>query len=316
MSAEVVVTGIGLLTPLGADAPTTAAAWRAGQQATLEHMGDLAGTCLADSKAAILPPFDAAARLGGRRMLKYMSDAALLGCVAAREANEDARVRKRFAPERVGLFAATGLAAASVQDVLPMLEQSIGEDGEFSCRLLGEKGLPSANPLLSFKILANMPPCLVSILEIVKGPNLIFNPWEGQASAALLEAWRAVKNGDVDAALAGAADNPAHPATYVFLKSNGLIGKDEFPAPAAGYVVLERAETARRDGQRVYASIADVSLQTTDARLNDPLAERLGRTYAAAPAVLLGLASHAADAEIQICGVDRQLFSAALRVFT
>ena len=90
-----------------------------------------------------------------------MSDAAVLGCLAAREALTAARAREHFAPEAIGLYAATGLAAASVNDVRPMIEQSIDEAGKFSCKRMGERGLVATNPLLSFRILANMPPCLV-----------------------------------------------------------------------------------------------------------------------------------------------------------
>jgi len=314
MKADVVITGIGMVAPLGSTARACGEAWRAGACAPRRRVQELAGTRLEACEAAVLPAFDAAARLGGRRMLKYMSDAALLGCLAAREAAEDAAIKRRFAPERIGLYAGTGLAAASVQDVLPMLRQSLDDEGRFSCRCLGEKGLAAANPLLSFKILANMPPCLVSLLENIKGPSLIFNPWEGQTGAALLEAWRAVASGEVDAALAGAADNPAHPATLVYLKSAGLIGPGEFPAAAAAYLVFEGEDSARREHQRVYAKIMSISqAAAAQPEVSDPLAARMGRTYAAAPAVLLALASVAADARVSLCGVDRQLFQAEVR---
>ncbi len=94
-----------------------------------------------------------------------MSPAALLGCVAAREAAEDCGLRERFAPERVGLYVGVGLAAAGLDEVAPMLRESVDEHGRFSCRLLGERGLAATSPLLSFKILANMPACLMSVLE-------------------------------------------------------------------------------------------------------------------------------------------------------
>jgi len=49
-------------------------------------------------------------------MLKYMSDAAVLGCLAAREALEDADAKSRFSPERIGLYAGTGLASANINE--------------------------------------------------------------------------------------------------------------------------------------------------------------------------------------------------------
>jgi 3-oxoacyl-[acyl-carrier-protein] synthase II len=310
--AEVLVTGAGLVTPLGATAAESAAAWRAGAAAPRRTLPELAGTALESAAVAALPEFDAAARLGGRRMLKYMSEAALLGCLAAHEAAGQAGLSERFDPRRVGLYAAAGLAAAALAEVLPMIQASIGADGRVSTRLLGERGLPAANPLLSFKTLANMPACLVSIIEGVRGPSCICTPWEGQAGAALLEAWRAVAAGEVDCALCGAADTAAHPATFVYLRGAGLLGADEFPASAAGYLVLERAETARRDARPELARIAHMELAPVDTGPHDPLAARMGRSFAAAPAVLLALAGLVPGLEVRIAGADGQEFRAEL----
>jgi 3-oxoacyl-[acyl-carrier-protein] synthase II len=320
-NADVVVTGIGMVTSLGATASASGEAWRAGRIAQRRPLAELAGTSLEQIEVATLPEFDAAERLGGRRMIKYMSDAAVLGCVAAREACEDADLKQRFRPERVGLFAGTGLAAASVKEVLPMVRESIDENGRFSCQLFGKRGLAVTNPLLSFKILANMPPCIVSMIENIKGPNYIFTPWEGQTAAALFEAWKAVATGEVDCALAGAADNAAHAATVVYLKQAGFLSDGEYPSAGAAYLVMERAETARRDSRPIHAHITGMGLRPSDGPTFDPLASRMGRSYAAAPAILLALACQAPDEfsdhtgilSVKICGVDHQEFRAEVR---
>jgi 3-oxoacyl-(acyl-carrier-protein) synthase len=266
----------------------------------------LAATPLEGEPVAILPDINPAERLGSRKMLKYMSDAAVLGCLAAREALQEADVKARFLPERIGIYAGTGLAAANIAEVRTMVDESIDENGQFSCRRLGTCGLGATNPLLSFKILANMPPCLISIIECIKGPNLIFTPWEGQTGSALAEAWRAVATAEVDCALAGAADHAANPATFVYLRQAGLLREDEFPGSGAAYLVFERLETAERDGKRVYGRIEEMLLTPCDEGINDPLAERMGRTFAAAPAILMGLEVMNGSGSLSICGVDKQ----------
>lgn len=317
----VAITGVGLVTPLGTTAEESARAWSGGRAAERRRLPELAGTALEHAEAAAPPDFDPAGRLGGRRMLKYMGGAAMLGCVAAREALRQARALGRFAPERIGLYAATGLAAASVEDIRGTLEASIDERGEFSERLLGLRGLAATNPLISFKILANMPPCLISIIEGLKGPSLIFTPWEGQAGAALLEAWQAVRSSAVDCALSGAADTPAHPSTLVYLKQAGLLGEGETPASGAGYLVLERAAEAAKTGQPIYGIIEDITLAADESlgappsgRIDDPLASRIGRMFAAAPPVLLGLECLAGGVprRLALSGVDRQRFEIRL----
>ncbi len=309
---DVVVTGVGLIGPLGDRASVFADAWAAGGVAVRHCLPELAQTPLAAAEVSETAEFDAAKRLGGRRMLKFMSDAAVLGCIAARESLSDADALRRFPAERIGLYAATGLAAANVGDVARMVEESVDEAGEFSCRNLGERGLPATNPLLSFRILANMPPCLISVIEGIKGPNLIFTPWEGQAAAAIQEAWRAVQSGEVDCALVGAADTASYPSTFVYLRQSGVLGPGEFPASGAGYLVMESMASARRDGRRVHAVVQDVCIEQNEGRVCDPLAERIGRLFAAAPAVLLGLGCLGEQSEVSICGVDGQMLRVTL----
>lgn len=301
----VVVTGIGMIGPLGATADACVSAWREGRSAATRCLPELAGTCLADAPVGLLPPFDAAARLGGRRMLKYMSEAAVLGCLAAREALTAARARERFRPEDIGLYAATGLAAASVNDVRPMIEASIDGDGCFSCRLLGERGLAATNPLLSFRILANMPPCLVSVIEDIRGPNLIFTPWEGQGAAAIAEGWRAVAEGDVPCAVVGASDTAAAPSTFACLRQSGRLRDGEYPSSGAAYLVLERGATAARAGVPALAAVRDLRIAAAGG-VADPLAPRMGRMFAAAPATLMGLACACGLSRFSICGADGQ----------
>ncbi|MBI5191165.1 MAG: hypothetical protein HZA22_10900 [Nitrospirae bacterium] len=304
--SDVVITGVGLVTSLGATAAETAGAWLDRRTASIAALPELAGTPLESAPAALLPEFDAAGRLGGRRMIKYMSQGALLGCMAAREALAMSRASERFLPERIGIFAGNGLAAANVTEVRDIIERSIDETGNFSDRLFGERGIATANPLLSFKILANMPPCLVSIIEGIKGPNVIYTPWEGHTAAAMLDGMNAVACGLVDCALVGGADTPSNPATYAFLRSTGLIGADDFPAAGAGYIVIEKAETAASSGTKILARLDTIEMSASTRPASDPLSSRLGRTYAASPAILMGIHALAGGDVPPLTGADGQ----------
>jgi 3-oxoacyl-(acyl-carrier-protein) synthase len=302
-----------MITPFGATASSTLEGMESGRPVSFRTFEEFRGTPFENVKAALLPDYDAAKRLGGRKMLKFMSEAAEYGAVAAHEAVADSRVKDRYSSERIGIFAGTGLAAASVADVLPMIEESFDDSGRFSAVRFGSTGIKATNPLLSFRILANMPPCLVSIIEKVKGPNSIFTPWEGQTAAAIREACRAVENGECDAALAGGADNPAHPATVVYLKKSGLLGETEWPSPGAAYLVIERFEDAERTGVKIRAAIESLKLSFTGENADDPLSEKMGRSFAAAPAILLALAAMKKEESVSVCGVDGQRFTVCLR---
>jgi hypothetical protein len=75
------------------------------------------------------------------------------------------------------------------------------------------------------------------------------------------------------------------------LHQAGLLGAGEFPASAGAYLVLESRRTAARDGQPAYATIAAMEFGAHAGPVHDPLAARLGRCFAAAPAALLALSA-------------------------
>lgn len=312
MGDSVVITGMGMVTPLGATSHETMVAWQGNRPMQTKCLPELAGTMLADTPVAKTAEYDAADRLGGRKMLKFMSEGAVLGCVAAHEAAEQAMIAKRFLPERIGLYAATGLAAADIMQVKSMLESSIDEEGAFCCRRLGQDGLAQTNPLLSFRILANMPACLVSILEHIKGPNGIFTPWESQAALALQEAWLAVSCGEVDCALVGGADTPAHPATCVYLRQDQWLQAKEIPANAGAYLVLERSNTAMRDKVHVYGTLEDITVSPATQDAVDPLSIRMGRTFATAPFILTALGCH--DSKLHTHMISSDGWKVAIRI--
>ena len=247
----VVVTGVGLVNPLGADAAAIAAAWNTGAVAERVACPGLPGVRIART---VLPP------VPGRKLAKYCSPAAALGLVAADAAARAARL-ERIPGERVGVFAATGLAATGWEAIAPMVERSLDAEGRIDCARLGSDGLAACNPLLSFRLLPNMPACLVAIHLGLRGANAIFTPWEGQGAAALAAGWQAVADGDCD----------------------------------AGVPVLARLER--------------VALCAGEA--GDPLAERLGRSFAAAPATALALAVLGClPGRVLVGGADGQLLDA------
>ena len=311
MGNSAVITGVGMITAIGSNVIQTVNAWNNRTPMVSRTIPLLAGTDFAAARIAELPDFNPLERLSKPRMAKFMSAPALLGCVAAREAMENAGIAdsSRFPAERIGLFAATGMAAADIDESIEMLRASLDSNGIFSIRQFGEKGLRAINPLLSFKILANMPGCLVSILENIKGPNYIFTPWEDQAGAALIEAVDALNSREIDCAVVVASDIPSHPANLVYLLREKFITLHEVAAAGAGCLVLERAETTI-SSDRSYHRISSVDLSSHSSEISDPLTGRIGRTIAAAPLILLGLAACGVDIRVRIGGCGGQTFTA------
>ncbi len=277
-----VITGVGMVNPLGADDATAVAAWRAGATAPTARLPEFAGTPLADLAVAVTP----APPVPGRKLAKLCSRAAALGLVAADAAVQDAGVLRRHDAGRIGIFAATGLAAAGWDAIAPMVERSL-RDGRLDPALLGGPGIDACNPLLSFRLLPNMVACLVAMHLGLRGANAVFAPGEEQGAVALENAWLALEAGDCDACLAGAADQAAEPMAVLHHARGGDPG---LPASAAAWLVLEREDEACARGATILARLPRLAVAEVGA--GDPLAARLGRCAAAAPATLLAL--HAA----------------------
>jgi len=287
---EVFVTGLGVLSSRGVGVAPLAE----GLRGCSHRLPELVGTPLETQEVGFVPGLEEAAKSLPPKVRKFMSEAALLGCLAGREAWQQAGLEGRVAPERIGIYAASGLTAANFEAASDMLGHCVGPEGEFSAELLGAAGLARMNPLDSFRILPNMPPCILAMLLGIRGPSLVFNPFEDQGAAALIEAMQAIAGGEVEAALTGASDTPSAPSTLVYLRQKGLLAEGEIPSPAAVYLVLEPLPGR--------SPLARLHLNPGGEAWRDACAPELGRTFAVAPALALAQALVSGEAQVVLPG--------------
>jgi 3-oxoacyl-(acyl-carrier-protein) synthase len=303
---EVGVTGVGMVTCLGVSKEATVAALAAGRRVEGAPFPFLAGTPYAKFRAAPTGLPDVSAHID-RRFRKFMSRQAELAAAAARQAlAESAPLARGVAAERIGLYAGMGLAAVDIRTSIGLLGKSLDESGAFSETVFAREGLRAIHPLWSFHTLANMPACIVSVLEGIKGDNGIYTPWEDQGAFALIEAAHALARGDVDCAVVVAADTPSHPASMVEMAASGHVSPDEVVAPGAACLVLERPGVG--DDDRIRFRLSAMQLVLEEAPRADPLASFVGRTVAAAPLLLAALAS-SLDLPRRLSGCGGHTFS-------
>jgi 3-oxoacyl-(acyl-carrier-protein) synthase len=161
------------------------------------------------------------------------------------------------------LFGATGLAGLPLAEVAPLVQHSAGLQGRFDPQRFGAVALKRVRPVLSFKILSNMPISFISIFENLQGPNGVYNPWEGQGAHAVAAGIRAVRRGDASCALVGGCDVKTHELAFIALQHQGVFrswqdgASGPIPAEGAVFLVLEDETMARRRNARIYARIID-----------------------------------------------------------
>jgi 3-oxoacyl-[acyl-carrier-protein] synthase II len=256
---EVVVTGVGMVTPLGCEPASVLDSILQGKRAT----GPTPFASAVCPLVAEVDDFDAAACFPDNKTVRLMNRDAHMAVVAARRAVRDAGLAsgELYSPDDVALYGATGLCGMPPAEITGLLQNSAAADGTLDQKRFGAVALRRIRPVLSFKILANMPICFVSIFENIRGPNAVYAPWEGQGAQAIAMGMRAVADGETPCALVGGCDVKTHSLAFVSLQQHGVFdswkqhGRGTIPGEGAAFLVLEEREAAVRRGARVYAMI-------------------------------------------------------------
>ncbi len=253
--SRVVVTGTGLVCSLGRERRAVLEALLAGKSGVREVGRP------GIARAAPVADFDAAREAGPTKNLKYMSRASALAVAAARLAVKDAALPDLG--DELGAYVGLGMTSSELGDLEKLVHVSKDENGKISSRLVGEKGLRATNPLISFKILSNMPLCHVALATKARGPNVALHSVGGETFSALAEAVSELREGRVKAALFGAVDSQLERAGAEQIGRSGVLAEGDGPGRVLGegaaFCVLEREEDARARGARPLGVIERVT---------------------------------------------------------
>ncbi len=287
-SRRVVITGIGVLTPLGLD---PAAFWDGLQhgRSGLETIRAFDPGNLPTRFAGAIADFDAKKYVSrdGRKQLKVMARAIQFAVAAAKTALDDAGVPRlsgkdvegkvdpqKINPARCGVEFGSGLLPSELHELGPASAESLSATpGRVDLKAWGARGLPQITPLWMLKYLPNMLACHVSVLHDLQGPSNTITEGDAASLLAVGEAARIIRRDEADLFLAGAADSKVNPLSMIRQCMFGhLSQRNDAPAQAcrpfdagrdgmaigegAGVVVVEEREHARRRGAPIYGEVA------------------------------------------------------------
>ncbi len=219
-SRRAVITGIGVLSPIGSDAAAFWSALRAGTSGVRAIRGfdtsdlscRIAGEILDfEPKALIEKSY--------RKSLNAMSRMVQLGVVAAQLAVRDSGLMKSLMPpERFGVSFASVMAETDIDDVAGLgAACSAGVGRPVDMDAWGRTGVPQMPPMWMLKYLPNMPACHVTIMHDAQGPSNSITTGDLAGVAALGEALRALQRGAADFMLVGGCESKLNPLTLVRL---------------------------------------------------------------------------------------------------
>ena len=273
---RVAVTGVGAVTPLGLDAPSTWRAALAGESG-IDWISTFDTDGLPVRIAAEVKGFDPGQVVSAKDARKLERNV-LLGVAAGREALADAGLNG-FDPTRVGIV--FGSAIGGVPGIVEQAET------------LRDRGPGRVSPNFLPNVLVDSISGQLAISLGIKGPNYAVVSACATGSHAIGEAAEMIKRGDADAVLAGGTESCIIPLILAgFTAMRGLAAEDEDPprasrpfdatragfvmAEGAGGVLLEDWETAERRGARIYAEVLGYGASNDAHHMAQPEPEATG----------------------------------------
>lgn len=217
-SRRVVITGIGIVNPIGLDADSFWNALCRGQSGIRAIQTFNAGGLPSRIAGEILD-FDAKKYIEkkDRKQLRVMARAIQLAVAAAQLAMDNSGVDKdKLDATRFGVEFGAGLIPTELEDLAPASQASVNcQPGAVDLELWGSQGLQCIPPLWMLKYLPNMLACHVSILHNAQGPNNTITEGDVAGLLALGESYRIIKRNQADFFLVGGADGRINPLSMV-----------------------------------------------------------------------------------------------------
>lgn len=286
MRRRVVITGMGLINPLGSDVPTV---WNA----LLQGKSGVGYTTLFDASryptkiSAEVRNWDFAGDAESTRRWKYRGRHSRFAAGAGKQAMEQSGISAdKIDPTRFGVYLGAGEGNQEVGIFLAVIDRSIGPDRQMSEVDFTRECLDCLNPATELEQEPNMPAAHLAGLFGAQGPNMNCLTACAASSQAIGEATEIIRRGDADVMLAGGAHSMIHPFGVTgFNLLTALSTNNENPTKASrpfdkmrdgfvlgeggGMVVLEELEQAKKRGANILGELLGYGTTSDAFRITD-----------------------------------------------
>jgi len=269
MKRRVVVTGLGLVTPIGNSVPVTWSALMAGKSG-MDTIRKFDTTDFPVRFAAEVKDFDPLSfieKKEARKMGAFIHYAIAAADEALRDSNHTLPFADGEVAENTGTYISSGIGDfwAIEREHSKLLNEGPGRVSPFF--------IPSA--------IVNLAAGQVSIRTGAKGPNSATATACAAGAHAIGDSFKIIQRGDADTMICGGAESAITPMSVAgFAAMRALSTRNDEPQTAsrpfdakrdgfvigegAGILILEELETAKRRGARIYAEIVGYGM-TADA---------------------------------------------------
>jgi 3-oxoacyl-[acyl-carrier-protein] synthase II len=266
---RVVVTGLGVISSIGASPGAFFDSLVSGRSG-IRRFGD------SGQVAATAPDFDPLVHFT-KAQLVGLDRVSQFGLVASDQAILDAGLSREFLKNaKAGVYFGTGIGGAGALET--------GYDNFF------DKSRGRVPPLTVISAMANAPAAHISIRHAIHGPVLTYSVACASSALAIGEAFRAVRDGYLDIAIAGGAEAMTTPGMVEAWAAMRVLAKPDADFPerscrpfsqertglvlgeGSAVLILEALETAR-DRPQIWAELAGFGVASDASHISRPSLE-------------------------------------------
>lgn len=285
MRRRVVVTGMGVITPVGNTVETMWQSLREGRSG-IGPITYFDASGFPTQFAAQVKDFDLNHYVDDIRRFEFSGRNIRFAVGAARQAFDDSGLGSHaYDPARFGVYLGAGEGQQDFMLVMSMIAES-QKDGQVDLEEFTRRGLASLHAQTELEQEPNMPAGHLASLFDAQGPNLNCLTACAASSQAIGEATELIRRGDADIMLSGGAHSMIHPFGVTgFNLLTALSTHNENPQEAsrpfdkdrdgfvlgegAGMVILEELEHAKKQGARIHGELMGYGSTADAYRITD-----------------------------------------------
>ena len=235
-SRRVVITGLGVVSPLGNDPVTLIDALRGGESGIrpltqvpqgilgIDHGAEAVGFT---GDISDYGPMDKALQRTIRKGSKVMCREIEMGVAVAQLAINDAGLTEQSRDrDRTGVLYGCDYIMSLPEEFAAGIAKCLDEDGNFHFEKWGQTGRPEVNPLWLLKYLPNMPASHIAIYNDLRGPNNSITVREASAGAAVGEAYSTIHRDHADVLIVGSTGSRIHSLRTLHASLQEQLAKD------------------------------------------------------------------------------------------
>lgn len=275
MNRRVVVTGMGIVSPLGLTLEDNFDALINGKSG-IGKINSFNCRQFPVKIAGEIEGFKPELYVKKKKTLKLMNRTIQFSVAATDMAIKDSGIEDvNIDPAKVGIALGVEGTQYTLDDISSVFEASADENNGFDFQKFGSEGYRVVNPLWPLTVLPNMSLCHIAINYNIQGPNMTFCSLVSGGAQAIGEATRAIKQNEADVFIAGGSGS-TNPVTIGYLALHDIFSSNnDNPEKAcrpfdrdrdgivigegAAILVLEELEHALKRNANIYGEIAGYS---------------------------------------------------------